>query len=54
MFEKDMGTELLREQYNTLISDQKSTLEKLRDKKRLMNQQQQQQQLQKPVCIYLS
>lgn len=38
-----MGTELLNEQYNTLINDQKSNLEKLREQKRMMSQQQQQQ-----------
>lgn len=34
-----METELLKEQYNLLINEQKSKLEKLREKKRLMNQQ---------------
>ena len=32
-----MGTELLKEQYNLILNDQKSKLEKLKQKK-LMNQ----------------
>ena len=32
-----MGTELLKEQYNSMLNDQKSKLEKLK-KKKLMNQ----------------
>jgi hypothetical protein len=34
-----MGTELLKEQYNLLVNEQKSKLEKLREKKKQMNQQ---------------
>ena len=34
-----MGTELLKEQYNLLLNDQKNKLQKLREKKQLANQQ---------------
>lgn len=34
-----MSSELLKEQFNTLVNEQKSKLEILREKKKLMNQQ---------------
>jgi hypothetical protein len=33
-----MGTELLKEQYNFLVNDQKTKLQKLKQKKQMMNQ----------------
>jgi arginine decarboxylase-like protein len=36
---ENMSSELLKEQFNTLVNEQKSKLEILREKKKLMNQQ---------------
>ena len=33
-----MGTELLKEQYNFLVNDQKTKLQKMKQKKQMMNQ----------------
>ena len=33
-----MGTELLKEQYNFLVNDQKTKLQKLKQKKQMMSQ----------------